>query len=94
MKTSEENYAASLAIMTTIIVASLSKTLRSGGHPEIIQENLIPIYQVGNLWGKHSTLFQLLTLIVNQPLHFPTQCLEFGWMLAHVNKCNSSKYIF
>ena len=81
MKTSEENYAASLAIMTTIIVASLLKTLRSGGHPEIIQENLIPIYQVGNLWGKHSTLFQLLTLIVNQPLHFPTRCLEFGWSL-------------
>ena len=65
IKTSEENYAASLAIMTTIIVALLSKSLRSRGHREIIRENLILICQVVNLWGKRSTLFHVEITYMN-----------------------------
>ena len=37
--------------MTTMCVASLCNSFPSGGHTEVIQENLIAIYQAGNQWS-------------------------------------------
>ena len=36
--------------MTTMGVSSLFISLPCGGHPEVMQEYVIPIYQVGNQW--------------------------------------------
>ena len=36
--------------MTTMGIETLSISFLSGGHPEVIQEDFIPIYQVGNQW--------------------------------------------
>ena len=36
--------------MTTMGVVALYISLPSGGHPEVMQEYYIPIYQVGNQW--------------------------------------------
>ena len=35
----------------------------SGGHTEVIQENLIPIYQVGNQWSVQEEILSYLSLL-------------------------------
>ena len=52
MRPSEVKSCYLIGHIITMGVVSLYISLSNGGHPGVIQEYLIPIYQVGNHWIK------------------------------------------